>query len=327
MKLSVLRPLIAALCALCALSVTGAAAQAFPNRQVRITSPFPAGSGPDVVARMVAEKLAAAWKQPVLVDARPGANGFIAIDAVKRLPATGHELLLADVGHLAINPSLFRKLPYDPVNDLAPVSGVYRTAFFIAVAADGPIRSIPDLIAAARVRPDAVTYGSNAVGSPLHLGSAQLEAATGTRMLHAPYKELAQLYGAVVNREVTWAMASIASAGPLFTAGKLRFLAVADRARSPALPNVPTLEEAGGPKGVEATTWVVLMAPRGTPPEAAAQIQQAVAAALRQDDVGQRMRTFGFNPFFATPRELGDLIRADIPRYAEIVRASGASVD
>ena len=322
-----IRTIAAACAALAGITLaTGAGAQGFPDRAIRITSPFPAGSGPDAVARMVGEKMSQTLRQPVIIDPKPGANGFIAIEAVKRLPPSGYDLLLADVGHLAINPSLFKKLPYDPEKDLVPVSGLYRTSFFIAVAGDGPIKSIKDLIAAAAV-PNKVTYGSNAVGGPLHLGAAQFEAATGTKMMHIPFKELSQLYGAISTGDVTWGMASIASAGPLLASGKLRFLAIADRARSPALPNVPTLEEAGGPKGVEATTWVVLMAPRGTPAPIVATLNQAVAGALRQDELLARFATFGFNPFQATSAEISELIRSDTPRYAELVKRTGASVD
>jgi tripartite-type tricarboxylate transporter receptor subunit TctC len=304
-----------------------AIAQNFPERPLRITSPFPAGSGPDAVMRMVAEKMSASLKQPVLIDTKPGANGFIAVEAVKRMPPNGYELLLADVGHIAINPSLFKKLPYDPDKDLAPVSGLYRTAFFIAVGADGPIKSVKDLIAAASAAPGKVTYGSNSVGGPLHLGAAQFEAATGTRMLHVPYKEMSQLYGSVATGDVTWGMASIASAGPLLSGGKLRFLAIADKTRSPALPNVPTLEEAGGPKGVEATTWVGLFAPKGTPAAIVNTLNQAVVAALKQEDIAQRMATFGFNAYPVGPAQLAEVIRADTPRYAELVKRTGASAD
>jgi tripartite-type tricarboxylate transporter receptor subunit TctC len=317
---------IAALATL-ATFATPAAAQAFPDRSVRVTSPFPAGSGPDAVLRMIGEKMAGPLKQSLVVDAKPGANGFIAIEAVKRMPATGYELVMADVGHLAINPSLFKKLPYDPEKDFAPVTGLYRTSFFIAVAADGPIKNVKDLIAAAKAAPNKVTYGSNAVGGPLHLGAAQVEAASGTQMLHVPFKELAQLYGAVSTGEVTWAMASIASAGPLLKANKLRFIAIADRTRSPALPDVPTLEEAGGPKGVEATTWVALLAPKGTPAAAVNTLQQAVAGALKDPDIAQRLATFGFVPFPAGPAQLAELIRTDTPHYAALVKRTGASAD
>jgi tripartite-type tricarboxylate transporter receptor subunit TctC len=307
------------------LGAAPAAAQGFPDRPIRITSPFPAGSGPDAVARMVGEKMAALLGQSIIIDPKPGANGFIAIETVKRLPPTGYDLLLADVGHLAINPSLFKKLPYDPVKDLAPVSGLYRTAFFIAVGADSPIKNVKDLIAAAAT--GKVSYGSSSVGGPLHLGAAQFEAATGTKMLHVPFKDTAQLYGSVSTGDVTWALASIATAGPLLASGKLRFIAIVDRTRSPALPKVPTLAEAGGPKDIEATTWVALMAPKNTPPASIATLSGAIDAALRQDDLVQRLATFGFTPFPATPAQIAELMRKDTPYYAELVKRTGASAD
>ncbi|MES2909992.1 MAG: tripartite tricarboxylate transporter substrate binding protein, partial [Pseudomonadota bacterium] len=172
-------------------------ASAFPSKPVRLINPFPAGSGPDAVARIVGEKLTRAWGQPVLVDNRPGASGFIAINAAKASAPTGYDLLVAAADHMAINPALFKKLPYSATKDFVPVSGLYRTSFFILVGEKSPIKTIPQLIAYARATPDAATYGSNAVGSPLHLGAAQIEYATGTTMRHVPYKETSALYQAV----------------------------------------------------------------------------------------------------------------------------------
>lgn len=301
-------------------------AQSFPTQPVRIISPFPAGSGPDVVARIVGEKLTANWKQGVVVDARPGANGFLAIGAVKQAAPTGYDLLIADVGHLSISPSLFKKLPYDPKMDFVPVGGVYRTSFFVVVAANSPIRTVKDLIAAAAT-PGKVTYGSNSIGGPLHLGAAQLEAASGTKMTHVPYKEISQLYIAVSTGEIDWAMGSIASAGPLLKAGKVRFIAVADDARSPSLPNVPTLEESGGPQGVRARSWIGLLAPRGTPAAVVATLNQSLNDVLRQPDVAEKFATFGFVPDPTTPAALASLIDSDAVAYAAMVKRTGASVD
>ena len=299
----------------------------FPSQTVRIISPFPAGSGPDVVARIVGERLTANWRQPVIVDARPGANGFLAIGAVKQAPPTGHDLLIADVGHLAISPSLFRKLPYDPKADFAPVGGVYRTSFFVVVAANSPIRSIKDLVAAAASTPGKLTYGSNSIGGPLHLGAAQVEAATGTRMTHVPYKEISQLYIAVSTGEIDWAMGSYASAGALLKAGKVRFIAVADGTRSPHLPNVPTFEESGGPKGVQARTWVALLAAKGTPAGVVSRLNQSLNEVLHQSDVQEKFATFGFVPDPTTPAALASLIGTDTVVYAGMVKRTGASAE
>lgn len=301
--------------------------QTFPTQPVRIISPFPAGSGPDVVARIVGERLTSSWKQPVVVDARPGANGFLAAGAVKQAAPTGYDLLIADVGHLAISPSLFKKLPYDPKTDFVSIGGVYRTSFFVVVAANSPIRSVKDLVAAAAASPGKVTYGSNSVGGPLHLGAAQVEAVTGVKMTHVPYKETSQLYIAVSTGEIDWAMGSMASAGPLLKAGKVRFIAVADSVRSLSLPNVPTFEESGGPKGVTARTWVALMAPKGTPAAVVATLNRSLNEVLKQPEVAEKLSTFGFVPDPTTPEAIAGLIETDAVVYADMVKRTGASAD
>lgn len=302
-------------------------AQTFPTQPVRIISPFPAGSGPDVIARIVGEKLNASWKQSVIVDSRPGANGFLAATAVKQAAPTGYDLLMADVGHLSISPSLFKKLPYDPKADFVPVGLLYRTSFFIAVGANSPYRTAKDLISAAAAAPGKLSYGSNSVGGPLHLGAAQLETATGTKMLHVPYKEISQLYAAVSTGEVDWAMASIASAGPLLKAGKIRFIAVADDARAASMPNVPTLEESGGPKSVKARTWVGLLAPKGTPAAVVTTLNKGLNDVLNQPDVIERLATFGFVPDPVTPAAFASLIDSETVVYAEVVKRTGASAE
>ncbi len=303
-----------------------ALAQTFPTQAVRIISPFPAGSGPDAIARIIGEKLTATWKQSVIVDARPGANGFLAANAVKAAPPTGYDLLLADVGHLAISPSLFKKLPYDPKADYVPVSGVYKTSFFIAVGVNSPIKSVRDLMAAASV-PGKITYASNSIGGPLHLGAAQIEAATNTKMVHVPYKEISQLYAAVSTGEVDWALASIASAGPLLRAGKVRFIAIADTTRSANMPDVPTFEQAGGPKPVIANTWVALMAPKGTAAPVTSALNRSINDVLRQPDVAEKFSAFGFVPWVTTPADIAKTIDADTIDNAALVKRTGASVD
>ena len=299
----------------------------FPAQPVRIISPFPAGSGPDVVARIVGEKLAASFKQAVIVDPRPGANGFLAVGAVKQAAPSGYDLLLADVGHLAISPSLFKKLPYDPKADFTPIGGVYRTSFFVVVGANSPFKTVKDLVAAAAASQGKVTYGSNSVGGPLHLGAAQLEAASNTKMVHVPYKEISQLYAAVSTGEIDWAMGSIASAGPLLKAGKLRFIAIADSTRATSMPNVPTVDEAGGPKGVKARTWVVLMAPKATPSAIVEVLNRSLNDVLKQPDVAEKFANFGFVPDPTTPAALAALIDSDTLVYAEMVKRTGASSD
>ena len=302
-------------------------AQAFPAQSVRIISPFAAGSGPDVMARIIGERLGAGWKQSVVIDARPGANGFLAANAVKQAQPTGYELLLADVGNLSISPSLFKNLPYDPKKDFVPVGGVYRTSFFIVVGANSPIKSVKDLAAAAAASPGRITYGSNAVGGPLHLGAAQVENVTGTKMVHVPYREISQLYLAVSTGEIDWAMGSLASTGPLLKAGKLRLVAVADNTRSTVQPTIPTFEESGGDKPIIVRSWVALMAPRATPPARVGILNNSLNNVLRQPEVVDRFSQFGFLPYTLTPPELTALINSETVFYADMVKRTGASAD
>ncbi|MDB5847390.1 MAG: tripartite tricarboxylate transporter substrate binding protein [Rhodoferax sp.] len=300
-------------------------AQGFPNQPVRLVSPFPGGSGPDVASRVVGERLGAAWKQPVLVDPRPGASGFIAASAVKQAAPTGYDLLVADVGVLSVNPSLFKSLPYAPKTDFVPVGAFYSLSFFIVVGNNSPIHSVKDLIATATSSPGKITYGSNAVGGPLHIGGAQVQALTGTQMVHVPYKDISQLYVAVSTGEVDWALASLGSAGPLLKAGKLRLVALADTPRSAFMPNVPTFEESGGPKGLSVRSWLALMAPKGTPAAVVATINQTLNEVLAQPEVAEKFAAFGFVPYPLAPAALTSLIASESTFYAEMVKRTGAS--
>ena len=310
-----------------AIAQTAAAVPAnAPKGTVRLTSTFPTGSGPDVVARLVAAKMAARWGSQVIVDAKPGGAGVNAINSMKRLPATGNDLVVVDVGNIVINPLIFKKLAYDPDKELAPVAILYKAAFFVAVGADSPIKSIKDLQTAAK-GPVPLAYGSNAVGGPIHLSSARLASAMGAEMQHVPYKETSQLYPAVSTGEVAWGYGSIATAGALMRANKLRFLAVADKARSPALPDVPTLEEAGGPKGMDALTWVAIMAPAGTPQAVVDEINAAVNDAMAQPDMKEKMAGFGFYPSAGPARQVTDLALADRAKYAEVLKKVKVEVD
>ncbi len=313
--------------ALALVASTGALAQFTPATPVRISSVFPTGSGPDVVARSVAEKLQRRWGQPVIVEARPGGAGAVAINGMKNAPPTGHDLVVVDVGNMSINPLIFKKLSYDPNADLVPVALLYKTAFFVAVSTDSPFKSFKDLAAAARNRSRPLSYGSNAVGGPIHLGSARLASAMGAEMMHVPYKETSQLYAAVATGEIDWAYGSVATAGGLARASKLRFLAVADGKRSAGMPDVPTLAEAGGPKGLDALTWVALMAPKGTPAAVVADINKAVNEALAQDDIREKMASFDFAVSTGPAQQVADLMKADRARYAEVLRQVSVSID
>ena len=302
------------------------AAQTFPTKTVRIVSPYPAGAGPDTVARLLAEKLAKGWGQQVIVEPRPGGNGFIAVEAVKK-SSDPHDIVMLDNGHIAINPSLFKRLPYDVEKDFQPAALIYRTDFLIAVSTASPYKTVGELIAAAKASPGRISYATPFVGSPSHLGSALLEMRTGTQMVHVPFKETSQMVASVGNGEVTWTLTTLATAGALVRAGKVKFLAVAARSRLPAAAEIPTVLESGGPADYEVNGWVAFLSPRGAPAESVAAINAGVNRALGEPEIRERLATFGFTPLPSSGGELQKLIRADTAKFAELVRKTGATID
>ncbi len=325
------RPLLAAL--LAATLGAGLApahaqqAPAWPTKPVRVTTPFPVGSGPDAWLRVVAERLGKRWGQTVIVENKPGANGFIAIDAWKRAGSDGHELIQLDNVHLVAYPHLFKKLPYDPAKDFDVLQPLFRGYFFFAVPVDSKYKTVADIVADAKARPGALNYGSWSVGNPVHLGSALFEAMTGTQMQHVIYKEVPMLYTGVANGELQWALGTLASTGPLFRAGKLRYLAVAAPTRLPLAPDVPSVTESGGPAGFEATGWTVLAAPPGLPKALSDKLRADLAAVLADPELKDRYATFGYTAFAPTPEQFRAFMAAESTKYADVVKRAKASLD
>jgi len=303
------------------------AAETYPSRPVKIITPFPAGSGPDAVVRMVAEKLNRAWGKPVIVDNRPGGNGFIALTAAKNSPPDGYTLAQASNSQLTTHTLIYRHLPYDPVKDFAPITPLFRNSFFAIVGSNSPYKSVGELIAAAKGKPGAISYGSEFVGSPGHLGALMLGSAAGVQMAHVPFKETTQLFAALANNEVAWAFGSAATANAALQAGRVKLVAIGTRARLPAYPDVPTVAENGGPAGFTLDAWTALLAPQGTPVSIIAQINQAVAAALGEADIRQRLVTFGYETWPMQPAEVSRVIEAETSRYAGIIRSANISFD
>ena len=304
---------------------TLAQAPAWPTKPVRVTTPFPVGSGPDAWLRLVTDRLAKRWNQPVIVENKPGGNGFIAIDAFKRGATDGHDLIQLDNVHLVAYPHLFKKLPYDPVKDFDVLQPLFRGYFFFAVPTDSKYKTVADIIADAKARPGALNYGSWSVGNPVHLGSALFEAMTGTQMQHIIYKEVPMLYTGVANGELNWALGTLASTGPLFRAGKLRYLAVAGATRQPLAPDVPSITEAGGPAGFEATGWTAIAAPPGLPKAVADKLRADIAAVLADPEMKDRYATFGYTAYAPTPEQFKAFMAAESTKYADVVKRAKAS--
>jgi len=220
----------------------------WPTKPVRILTPFPAGAGPETVTRVLAEKLGKLWGKPVIVENRPGANGFLAISAFKQGDKDGYDLIQLDNVHLSAYPYLFKKLPYDPQKDFELIDPLFKAAFFFTVPVNSPYKTVGDIVADAKAKPGKLNYGSWSVGNPVHLGSALFETMTGTQMEHVIYKETSQLYLGVANGELAFALGSSGTSGALQRAGRIKYLAVAGPKRLPAYPDVPTTAESGGPK-------------------------------------------------------------------------------
>jgi tripartite-type tricarboxylate transporter receptor subunit TctC len=311
----------------CALIPALALAQGFPSRPVKLVTPYSTGIGPDLYVRALAEVLQKEWGQPVVTEAKPGGNGFIAIEQVKKAPADGHELLVLANSHLTINPVLFKNVPYDPIADLTPIAGLYRTYFFFAVKSDGPYQSVKDLIAGAKANPGKLTYGTPYVGSPSHLGSAIFEHETGTQMVHVPFKDTLQIFTSIANGEVSWAVATASSTAAMVKAGRVKLIAVAAPRRLPSHPDVPTVEEAGGPKNYEVESWLVLLGPRGLPQDLVAKVYGDVSKALASPEMRKRTAALGFETFQASPPEITAKIRAELKTNGDVVKRVGIKPD
>ena len=314
-----------------AIGATASAQPAFPDRSVRVVIPYSAGSGVDAVLRLLGEKLTQEWHQPVLIDNKPGANGWLALGEVKRAKPDGYTLATVDATHMTLHQHLYRNMPYDPVKDFEPVVPLYRVNFFIVVAASSPWRNVTELLEAARAKGGKMTFGSWGIGSVGHVGAAVLEKETGTRMTHVPYKELPQLYTAVANGEVDWAFGAASTVSGLYKAGKVRLLAYAGPTRLAGYTTIPTVAEAGGPQGFDVSTWVALYAPKGTPKSVIGAIETGVHKTLNNPEVRERLSgtgsIFAFEPWIGGPADLSRAAAADTGRYANTVKRSGISVE
>ncbi|MSQ71742.1 MAG: tripartite tricarboxylate transporter substrate binding protein [Betaproteobacteria bacterium] len=316
-----------ALCAACAVAlaaITPAAAQ-YPSRPIRLLVPIPPGGGPDIVARLIAPKLAEALGEPVLVENRVGGNGSVAGEAVARAAPDGYTLLLGMDSLLAINPHLYGKMPFDPLKDLTPVASLVSNGFFLAVNPSLPARTLQEFIEYARRANPPLQYASGGNGSQHHLTMERLKARAGISLVHIPYKGGAPATTATVAGEVSAMMSGTSTAGQI-KAGRLRAIAFTGPARSPVMPEVPTIAELY-PDFVM-VQWYGLFAPAGVPAAVLARLRAEVNKALAQPDVRDRLRSAGgVETWITTPEEFAAGIRNDYARYAKLVKDIGAKVD
>lgn len=313
--------------ALLGLSSLQAQAQSFPTRPVKIITPSSAGSGPDTALRALGEQLSKKWGQPVIIDNRPGGNGFIATTAFKQAQADGHDLIAPDSANITTHPHTFSKLPYNPQKDFEPIRPVLLTDFYVVVAKDSPFNSLADIVAAAKAKPGLLTYGSWAVGSPGHLGALRLESLTGIKMTHVPYKEMPQLFASVSNKEVDWALGSAASAGPMEKGGRVKFIGLGAPKRSAIYPDTPSTEESAVTKGFESNAWVGLFAPPGTPKAIKDKISADVREAMATTAMQERYRVLGYEIMDLGPEQFAERIRKDTAVWQKVIQQSGLKLD
>ena len=309
---------------LCALLLAGAPAlhaQGYPVKPVRVVVGFAAGGPTEVAARLVAQKLAEKWGQPVVVDPRTGAGGNIAAELVARAPGDGYTLLMAAFAH-AVNPALYDTLPFDAAKDFAPAALLITAANVLAVHPSVPAKNVRELVALARARPGELTYGSAGVASASHLAGELLNSLAGIRLTHVPYKGAAPASVDLVGGHLSAAFPAVALALPHAQSGRLRILGVTGTKRAESLPAVPTIAEAGV-AGFEVLSWYGLLAPAGTPAEIVAQVNRDAARGLQEADARERVRALGGEPVSATPAEFNGWLKNEMAKWAKVIRVAG----
>ena len=315
-----MRKVVPGLCLL--LTVAVAQAQNYPARPVRVITPFTAGSAIDTLARVLGQKMSDAWGQQVVIDNRIGANGIIGTEAAARAPADGYTLYLGNIATLAINPHLYTRLPYDAVKDFAPITLAATIQVVLVVHPSLPVRSVKELIALAKAHPGAINYASGGNGSAQHLPMEMLGVATGIKLVHVPYKGLGPAYNDVLGGQVPMMWTGVSNVVQYLESGRLRVLAIGSTRRSPALPNVPTMIEAGVP-GFDFEAWTGYLAPTGTPKDLIARLHTDITRILGATEVRDKLTALGFNVVGNTPEQFAALIRNDIERFGKLVKAAG----
>ena len=300
-------------------------AQSYPSRPVRFIVPFPPGGGNDIVGRIVALKLAEALGQPVVVDNRGGAGGTIGTDIAAKSPPDGHTILINNIS-LAVNATLFAKLPYDTLRDLAPVTLVGRQPNLLVVNPSVPAQSVRELLALAKAKPRQLNYGSGGVGTASHLATELLKLMAQVDLEHVPYKGLGPALTDLIGGQVQLIISTMASALPQVKAGKLRPLAVTTLKRSAFFPEVPTMDEAGV-RGYEFDTWYGLLVPAGTPRFIIDRLNQETARVLASAAVKEQFAAQGLEAAPSSPGRFGAYLKSEVDKWGKVVRASGAKTE
>jgi tripartite-type tricarboxylate transporter receptor subunit TctC len=301
-------------------------AQAYPTKPIRLVVPFPAGGGTDAIAREVAQKVTTQQGWTIIIDNKPGSGGNLGVDTAAKAAPDGYTLTLGQTSNLAINPTLYPKLPYSPEKDLTPVSLVASAPLVLVVTANSPYKTVADVVAAAKTKPESLNYASSGSGTVAHLATEQLQKAAGVKFTHVPYKGAAQGSTDLIGGQIQMYMSSIPTLIGHIKSGKMRPLAVTSAKRTADLPEVPTVAESGY-KGFEAVTWFGVVGPTGLPRDVVAKLNAAFNKALQDPEVKKKLEAQGAEVMGGTPEKFSALIRDDTVRWGKIVKESGAKVD
>jgi tripartite-type tricarboxylate transporter receptor subunit TctC len=298
----------------------------YPERPITLVVPFPAGGSTDLVARVVAERMGKELGQSIIVENRGGAGGNIGSAAVAKADPDGYTILMGTVATHALNPALYRKMPYDAVADFAPVALLVVVPNVLVVNPDFPAKNVQELIALLKAKPGEYSYASSGNGTPLHLSGELFKSMAGVDMVHIPYKGAGPALIDVMGGHVPIMFDNLPSSTEHIRAGKMRGLAVTTAERAPSMPDLPTIAESGLP-GYETYTWNALFAPAGTPKDVIDRLNAAANAAVADPDVQAKLKDVGAVPKGSTPEELASHVQAELAKWAPVVKASGAQID
>jgi tripartite-type tricarboxylate transporter receptor subunit TctC len=294
----------------------------YPSRPIRFIAPFPPGGATDTLCRLLAQKLSDSLGQPVTVDNRPGASGNIGHELAMKTAPDGYTLLLTNSSTLTTNPHLFKRLPFDPLADFMPISLVATAGQVLVVHPSVPASSVAELVTLARARPGQLNFGSGGKGIQSHISGEMFRSMTGVNIVHVPYKGTVQAVADLVAGQVQLVFADMVPAMPHIRSGRLKPLAVTIEQRSPALPDVPTMIEAGVP-GYNATIWWAVALPKGAPPELIQRLNGELGRVIALPDVQERYASLGMTPAHSTPQQVTELIRSDTQKFGPILKAAG----
>ena len=317
---------VVALVLACTSPLAADAPAAFPAKPIRLVVPFPPGGSTDIIARVIGQKLSESLGQQVIVENKPGAGGNIGVESVAKAPADGYTLVMGHVGTFGSNPALYKKLPYDPVKDFAPVTLIAMVPNLLVVQPSLPIRTTQELIAAARAKPGQLTYGSGGNGSAAHLAAEYFKLRAGVDIQHVPYKGTMPALTDLLSGQISMQITGAPPLMPYIKSGKVRVLATASPQRLKILPDVPTIAESGVP-GYAATQWYGILAPAATPKPVIDGLNHEIVKAINSPDVRARLEAEGAEPVGNTPAEFAAFIKSELALWAKVVKDSGATID